>query len=81
MILLIVAGILALGFGIWLGLPGDSHVSREEAEDALTNPYRIRKRVKKVFTPLDWIRARQGSQLRESEPDRFKMAKTKKRGR
>ncbi|MCA9739707.1 MAG: hypothetical protein R3E98_19050 [Gemmatimonadota bacterium] len=78
MIFWIVAGGLALGVGIWLGLPGDSTVSKEEADEALSNPYRIRKRTKKVFTPLDWLRANKRSQLRDDDLERFRTVRSKK---
>lgn len=71
---------MALGVGIYLGLPGDSTVSREEIEEALDKPNPYRKKVKRHFTPLDWIiHRKRESSVRNKQRERFKTVRSKRR--
>jgi prolyl-tRNA editing enzyme YbaK/EbsC (Cys-tRNA(Pro) deacylase) len=51
----VVGGILALGLGIWLGLPGRYDQTPEEIERIMTEGGRRRRKTKTVFTPLAWL--------------------------
>lgn len=51
----VVSGILALGFGIWLGLPGRYDQTPEEIEKIMAQGGGRRRKTKKAFTPLAWL--------------------------
>lgn len=70
----ILGGILALGFGIYLGRPGEFKQTPEEIEESL-GVRRASRKVSRYFTPLDWIRAKErGSDRRRGETRQpFKM--------
>lgn len=51
----IVSGILALGFGIWLGLPGRYDQSPDDIDRIMTEGGRRRRKTKRMFTPLAWF--------------------------
>jgi prolyl-tRNA editing enzyme YbaK/EbsC (Cys-tRNA(Pro) deacylase) len=53
--LYIVGGVLAFGFGIWLGLPGRYDQTPEEIERIMTEGGRRRRKTKTMFTPLAWL--------------------------
>jgi hypothetical protein len=53
--LYVVGGILALGLGIWLGLPGRYDQTPDEIERIMTEGGRRRRKTKKMFTPLAWL--------------------------
>lgn len=53
--LYVVGGVLALGFGIWLGLPGRYQQTPEEIEKLMAEGGRRRRKTKRVFTPLAWL--------------------------
>lgn len=53
--LYVVGGILALGFGIWLGLPGRYHQTPEDIEKIMAEGGRRRRKTKRAFTPLAWL--------------------------
>jgi len=55
LLLKIVGAILALGLGVWLGLPGRGP-SAAEIDKVLDQPVRRRRRVSRHFTPMDWFR-------------------------
>ncbi len=79
-VLMILGGVVALGVGIYLGLPGDSNVSREDIEEALSKPRSGHKKVKRRFTPLDYFaRNKRESSIRNQERQRFKTVKGRKR--
>ena len=64
----ILGGLLALGLGIYLGMPGEFRQTPEEIEESL-GFHRASRKVKRIFTPLDWIRAKErGSDRRRSQP-------------
>lgn len=61
----ILIGVAAVGLGIWLGLPGKYEQSQEDIERAMDQGGARRNTVKKVPTPLDWLRKdKRGSQRR-----------------
>lgn len=76
----ILVGLVAVGIGIWLGLPGKYEQTQEDIEKAMDRGGAKRNQVKKVFTPLDWLRkSKRGSdRRRERERRRFKTAVPKK---
>jgi len=51
----IVSGVLALAFGIWLGLPGRYEQKPEDIERIMSAGGGRRKKVKRAFTPLAWL--------------------------
>ena len=51
----ILGGVLALGYGIYLGMAGQYRPNHEELDKALGTRGRTRK-VKTHFTPLGWLR-------------------------
>jgi len=53
--LYIVGGALALGLGIWLGLPGRYDQTPEEIERIMAEGGRRRRKTKTMFTPLAWL--------------------------
>ena len=56
MLLEIVLGVVAVLFGIWLGLPGRFEQSTDEIEQLMARGGSKRRKVKRRFTPLDWWR-------------------------
>lgn len=53
---MILGGIAAVGIGFWLGLPGRFEQSPDEIEQLMARGGSRRRKVKRVFTPLDWWR-------------------------
>ena len=51
----IVGAIIALGLGIWFGLPGRFEQTTEEIERTMELGTGHRKKVKRHFTPLAWL--------------------------
>lgn len=51
----VVSGILALGLGIWLGLPGRYDQTPDEIERIMSEGGRRRRKTKTMFTPLAWL--------------------------
>lgn len=65
LLLKILLGVVAVGVGFWLGLPGRYEQTPDEIEKAMDRGGAKRNQVKKVFTPLDWMRKeRRGSERR-----------------
>lgn len=56
MLLKVVLGILALGLGIWLGLPGRFEQSTEELEKLMERGGSKRRKVKRHFIAIDRFR-------------------------
>lgn len=54
-LLTIGAGVLALIWGVWLGLPGRYSQTPEEIEKAMEQGGGRPRTVKRVFTPLAWL--------------------------
>ena len=74
LILKIALGILALGLGVWLGLPGRYEQSTEELEKAMERGGARRNQVKRHFTPLDWFRKEQKGSDRRRQRRHFRTA-------
>ncbi len=67
LLLKILGGLFALGFGIYLGLPGEFRQTPEEIEESL-GVRRASRKAKRYFTPLDWIRPKErGSDRRRGQ--------------
>lgn len=52
----ILGAVAALLLGIWLGLPGRYERDLREIDKVMEDGGRDRKRVRRVWTPLDWFR-------------------------
>lgn len=69
-----VGGVLALGFGIWLGLPGRYDQTPEDIEQIMASGGGRRRRTKTMFTPLAWLQrkvsARSGRSARRTGSQR-----------
>ncbi|MDZ7780855.1 MAG: hypothetical protein U5R14_13120 [Gemmatimonadota bacterium] len=66
----VVSGILALGFGIWLGLPGRYEQTPEEIERIMAEGGRRRRKTKKAFTPLAWFQRKANARSGRRSGDR-----------
>jgi len=64
----ILGAVVALGVGIWLGLPGRFEQTPEEIERTMELGIGRRKKVKRHFTPLAWINRQVG--VRRGQPKR-----------
>ena len=56
MILYIIGGVAALGLGIWLGLPGRYDRDIDEIDRVIEEGGGRRKKVKRHFTPMAWMK-------------------------
>ena len=74
LLLKILLGLAAVGLGIWLGLPGRYEQTQDEIGKAMDRGGAKRNQVKKVFTPLDWLRKDQRASVRRSQRRYFKTA-------
>ena len=74
MIILVLGGLVALGVGIWLGMPGDTRATEREIEQAILEDRGggPSKRVKRQFMAVEWLMRRgKQSQVRKSrQPQR-----------
>ncbi|MEQ1857260.1 MAG: hypothetical protein ABL963_12435 [Longimicrobiales bacterium] len=78
LLLTIGGAVLALIWGVWLGLPGRYTQSADDIDKALDTGGRTRRTVRKVFTPLAWLtRNARSSSPRRSR--RFKVESPKDR--
>jgi len=68
LVLKIVGAILAVGLGIWLGLPGKYEPDLDELERNMVSGVGRTRKVKRHFTPLAWIQRKLSA--RGSEPTR-----------
>jgi hypothetical protein len=73
-LLKILLGVAAVGLGFWLGLPGRYEQTPDEIEKALDRGGAKRNQVKKVFTPLDWMRKEQRGSERRRGRNHFRTA-------
>jgi hypothetical protein len=76
----ILLGLMAVGVGILLGLPGRYEQTTDEIEKAMDRGGARRNQVKKVFTPLDWLRKERKGSDRRRQRRHFKTAAPKRRG-
>lgn len=74
LLLKILLGIAAVGLGFWLGLPGRYEQTPDEIEKAMDRGGAKRNQVKKVFTPLDWMRKEQRGSERRRGRNHFRTA-------
>ena len=51
----ILGGLVALGVGIWYGLPGRYEQSLDDVEDRMLQGGGETRKVKRHFTPLAWV--------------------------
>lgn len=56
--LLILTAVIGLATGIWLGMPGRYTQSADDIERIMESGGARRRRTKRVFTPLAWMRRR-----------------------
>lgn len=80
LILKILGGVLALGLGIWLGLPGRYEQTVDEVGRAMDRGGARRNTVKRHFTPLDWFRTERKGSDRRRRRRHFKTAAPERRG-
>ena len=64
----ILGAVLALGIGIWLGLPGRYTQTEEEIERTMESGLGRTRKVKRHFTPLAWFKRK--ASARSSGPQR-----------
>jgi hypothetical protein len=69
----ILGGLLAVGVGVWLGLPGRYEQSAEELDQLMDKPGRTRK-VKRHFTPLAWFQRKAPPKKRPSARAPFRLS-------
>lgn len=55
---LLLTGLIGLGIGVWLGMPGRYTQSPDEIERALGRRGERRKRAKRSLNPLAWLQRR-----------------------
>jgi len=55
---MVLGALLALGYGVWLGMPGKYTQSVEDIEKVMDAGGGRRRKVKKVFTPIAWMQRR-----------------------
>jgi hypothetical protein len=78
LLLTIVAAVVALAWGVWMGLPGRYSQSVEDLEKAIESGGGTRRTTRKIFTPLAWLtRNPTGESARRSR--RFKLGSPKDR--
>ena len=51
----ILGAVLALAYGVWLGLPGRYTQRIEEIEEVMEKGRGRRRKVKRYFTPVAWL--------------------------
>lgn len=66
----ILGGVIALGIGIWLGLPGRYAQSYEDLEHNLDSEVRRHRKVKRVFTPMAWLQRKASARGAPRQPRR-----------
>lgn len=66
----IIGAVLALGIGIYLGMPGRDDRSIEEIEEIMASGTARRKTVKKRFTPMAWMKRQTSVRTRGSAGNR-----------
>ena len=56
--------VVALAWGVWMGLPGRYTQSVEEIEKVMEAGGGRRRMVKRIFTPMSWVTRNPGSSTR-----------------
>ncbi len=70
----ILGAVIALGIGIWLGLPGRYAQSYEDLEQNFDSEMRRHRKVKRVFTPMAWLQRKASARGATRQPKRaFRM--------
>ncbi|MFQ5537222.1 MAG: hypothetical protein ACE5GJ_07185 [Gemmatimonadota bacterium] len=69
----ILGAVVALGLGVWFGLPGRYRPDLEEIERAMESPAGRSRTVRRHFTPLAWLQ-------RTIRVGRRRRARTRERG-
>ncbi len=77
LLLTIGGSVVALVWGVWLGLPGRYTQSADDLDKALESEGRRHRTVKRAFTPLAWLRRNAGA--RSARGRRFKVDSPGKR--
>jgi len=54
-VLMVLGALAALGFGVWLGMPGRYTQSVEDIEKVMEAGGARRRKTKRVFTPIAWM--------------------------
>ncbi len=54
----ILGALLALGVGVWLGLPGRYQQSADDIEEMMAQGGSHRRKARRVVTPLAWLQRR-----------------------
>ncbi|MCA1789759.1 MAG: hypothetical protein LC667_07845 [Thioalkalivibrio sp.] len=62
----VVSGILALGLGIWLGLPGRYQQTPDDIDRIMSQGGARRRKTKKMFTPLAWFQRKANARSERS---------------
>lgn len=74
--LMVAGALIALGYGIWLGLPGRFSQSADDIEKVMAAGGARRRKTKRVFTPMAWLQRKvdaRGSIDRRRRDPGFKM--------
>ncbi len=81
-ILMVLGGVVALGFGVWVGMPGRYTQTPDDIDSIMLSGVGRRRKTKPRFTPLAWMqrsisvrgsrgfrKGRRGSGFRVERPD------------
>ncbi len=55
---LVLTGLVGLGLGVWLGMPGRYTQSADDIEKIMDSGDARRRKARRVFTPLAWMQRR-----------------------
>ena len=70
----ILGALVALGIGIWLGMPGRYSQTHDEIDRNLDSPARRSRKVKRHFTPMAWLHRKASSRTQRPQARRgFRM--------
>jgi len=70
----ILGALVALGIGIWLGMPGRYSQTLDEIDRSLDSPSRRSRKVKRHFTPMAWLHRKASSRSQRPQARRgFKL--------
>jgi hypothetical protein len=74
LLLKILGGLLALGFGVWLGMPGRYEQTADELDQLMEKPGGRTRKVKRHFTPLAWFQRKAPPKRRPTGRARFHLS-------